>query len=197
VAWVLLFNAGEARGTAFADVTKPTLLWGFPARLVVGVSKARTGGGDGNDGMTGFRFVLGFAFLGVLACGTDGITISSETPPLQEVSRGDVRTRMRQLATRVEELESIMWSDTALEPEDHARVALLLKQMSDIALSLEPIEHPDLARLLPKLQRDPSRALGASSLDPPNYYYAGEVSGACTYCHESRHDRGPLLFDDP
>lgn len=148
-------------------------------------------------GTLGSRLVFSFALSGALACGTHGITIPSETLPLQEVSRGDVKTRMRQLATRVEELESIMWSDTALEPEDHGRVALLLKQMSDIALSLEPVEHPDLARLLPKLQRDLTRALGASSLDPPNYYYAGEVSGACTYCHESRHDRGPLLFEEP
>ena len=133
-------------------------------------------------------------WLGVLGCVTQSPPDPTDAPALHEVAGSDLRNRMQGLARSVEELQLIMWRDTPLEPEDHERLRRLLKQMSDTALSLdvERDSHPDLAQSLPELQRDLSWALAGSLAVPPNYYFAGEVAAACTYCHEPRHNRGPI-----
>ena len=116
---------------------------------------------------------------------------------LQEVAY-DLKTPMRRLARHVEELELIMWRDTPLEAEDHARARLILKQMADVAMSLDAdaLDHAGVVRALPELQHDLARALADTTLDPPNYFFAGEVPGACTYCHEPRYDRGPVPWEE-
>jgi hypothetical protein len=51
--------------------------------------------------------------------------------------------------------------------------------------------HPRIQEHAPHLRADLDRALLAVKKDPPNYYYAGVVSGACTYCHAPRHRMTP------
>ena len=49
--------------------------------------------------------------------------------------------------------------------------------------------HPLIDRDATQLRRDIERALDQIRMtSPPNYYRAGRVAGACTYCHVLRHE---------
>jgi hypothetical protein len=66
-------------------------------------------------------------------------------------------------------------------------VGSLLAGMEEAAASLGPAgwpsNHPQIGANLDRLWRDIEHARRAAEREPPNYFYAGVVSGACLYCH--------------
>jgi hypothetical protein len=114
-------------------------------------------------------------------------------PDFHYITAQQIHTTMGALATEVDALDQIMWQPNGPLPEDQARVVAILSQMQTLAHELmrrEHSNHPRIDEHAPELQRDIQRALAASKMQPPNYYYAGVVSAACTYCHAPRHRLG-------
>lgn len=115
-------------------------------------------------------------------------------PDFHYITKQQVRTTMGALASEVDALDQIMWRPKGPSPADQDQVVAILSQMRTLARQLKPREHSNHARIdehAPELQRDIERALAAAKMKPPNYYYAGTVSGACTHCHAPRHRLAP------
>jgi hypothetical protein len=111
-------------------------------------------------------------------------------PDFHFITREEITDTMTGLAYWIDELEEIMWRDDELTASDRERVVEILTEMRRLAFDLKSgtrSNHPRIDRAAPWLQTDIERALGAARRDPPNYFYAGEVAGACEYCHVPRH----------
>jgi hypothetical protein len=65
----------------------------------------------------------------------------------------------------------------------------ILARMEHTAAALgpgnRPSNQPRVAHNVDRLRDDLRRAQRGVSLEPPNYFWAGTVSGACRYCHAS------------
>ncbi len=104
---------------------------------------------------------------------------------LQIAGNESTELAMRELAGKVGELDGILRSVRPLEAFDQDRVAVLLREIDELSTGLEqlpPGAHPPLANL-GRLRADVRRAREGVEADPPDYYFAGAVSGACVYCH--------------
>jgi hypothetical protein len=130
----------------------------------------------------------------LLACTAAQIRSVTYPPDFHYITRSEVRGVMDELAVRMTELESLMQGeaqdDFALDSEQKARVASLLSEMKGFARELDSgtrTNHPDIDRYAPELRDDLERALRGVNAIPPNYYYAGQISGSCEYCHAPRH----------
>ena len=105
-------------------------------------------------------------------------------PDFRYFAEGEVEGLMQQLAAEVVALEQQMRGESP-EPDPQAVVAILTRmraltaELNRGALS----NHPRIEAMGPRLRNDVERALGAARAQPPNYYFAGEVAGACRYCH--------------
>jgi hypothetical protein len=86
------------------------------------------------------------------------------------------------LASMGDELDQLMKSD----PVDHAAALAILRKMEKTTVSLRASKkrHPVLAEGIDSFYDDVSKARQGAEADPPNYYFAGKVSGACVYCHD-------------
>lgn len=127
--------------------------------------------------------------LGLLLCACT----SSEGGALRQVTYGrdfhylekqEVRTAMDRIAKEVVALEALLRADA---PAPQPQVLLHLDAMIAAAAELEAPgragNHPILDANLPTFRRDLNAARSSAAKDPPNYYLAGSVAGACQYCH--------------
>ncbi len=79
-------------------------------------------------------------------------------------------------------------ADASLSDSDRrTRTELLLGGMEDtirkIGVEQGPTNHPELQSGLEALLGDIHVARDQVNHEPPNYFMAGSVSGACLYCH--------------
>lgn len=119
------------------------------------------------------------AFAPAAHAGDASATPGSKADPTQ--------VAMRELASRVGELDGMLRASRPLDPAQRARVATLLAQIEELTSRLAELpagEHPRL-RELSRLRSDVRRARDAVTSEPPDYYFAGAISGACVYCHAS------------
>jgi hypothetical protein len=127
------------------------------------------------------------------ACGGDTMKRVREAtypPSFHYITESEIRTQMGSLAVEVAALDAIMWRPEGPGAGDQAKIVEILKRMRVLTRDLKKgarSNHPRIDRVGPRLQRDIERALEGARGASPNYYYAGLVSGACTYCHEPRH----------
>jgi len=154
-------------------------------------------GSSGTGSPLGSRAV---AWLLVVACGAcsgeplERVRDYTYPPDLHYITKQQIRTTMGALAAQVDALDEIMWQPGGPTGKDQARVVEILSQMRTLARELDPrahSSHPRIEAHGARLRHDIERALAAARRAPPNYYYAGTVSGACTYCHEPRHRSQP------
>lgn len=87
-------------------------------------------------------------------------------------------------AWRLDELMRL--SERGVEPSQ-AEVVRLLQAMERVAASLGPGDWPSnharVSRNLERFRADVAAARQAAERDPPSYYRAGVVTGACSQCH--------------
>ena len=71
--------------------------------------------------------------------------------------------------------------------DQRSQIVLLLADMGQTVEQLGPdpwsSNHPQLGEGLRTLADDLRAARTAAEHDPPSYFLAGSVSGACLYCH--------------
>lgn len=113
-------------------------------------------------------------------------------PSFQYLSDAEIRGTMGALARHVASLDQLMAQGEPL-PSDQRRIVATLEAMQTLVRELtkgEQSNHPSLDDTAPILALKVDRALFGARRTPPNYYFAGTVSGACVYCHAPRHKAG-------
>lgn len=123
-------------------------------------------------------------------------------PDFHYIKKEEIHTVMGRLAVQMVRLEERMQQDGGFRDEDRDEVVEILSEMLRLSQELKRgtrSNHPRINREAPRLQSNIERALRAARLDPPNYYFAGEVSGSCEYCHVPRHEprRPPRVPEVP
>jgi len=107
-------------------------------------------------------------------------------PNFRYISQGEVRGSMSALAVQINALDELL-TDESVAPEDRERVIEILSEMQLLARDLngggKRSNHPRIDRYAPRLQNDIDRALRSARSQTPDYYAAGTISGACSYCH--------------
>lgn len=83
------------------------------------------------------------------------------------------------------ELRRLLLQASGADQYPRSQIVLLLSDMEQTAQQLHPdsSNHPELAGGLEALAEDLHAARLAVEHEPPSYYLAGSVSGACGYCH--------------
>lgn len=127
-----------------------------------------------------------------VACTARQIRSATYPRDFHYITHDEIQGTMGMLALQINALEEIMQrTEGRPGPEDHQRVIEILSQMRTLASGLKTAgrsNHPRIDRAAPRLQQDIQRALETARLDPPDYYHAGRVAGACQYCHVPRHE---------
>lgn len=129
--------------------------------------------------------LLGGAAL--LACSAASWRELTYPPDFDYITEGEIRGSMAQLAVRIRALDAQMEQPSP----DPAAVQELLAEMQQLVRELKPREHsshPRIDRGAPELRRQIERALAGARMRPPNYFWAGQLSGACESCHVPRHE---------
>jgi hypothetical protein len=103
------------------------------------------------------------------------------------VPEEELRTSMWILGRETVELRSVLADPSLSDSTRRTRAELLLGGMEDttrkIGVEQSPSNHPELQSGLEALLGDIHVAREGVNHDPPNYFMAGSVSGACLYCH--------------
>jgi hypothetical protein len=124
-----------------------------------------------------------------LGCGDLPGTLRRHTypPDFQYIPRADVESTMWELAREIHELDRVL-RDDAMSPERRREAVGALLDAAELTTRTLQLDgrrsnHPMLDAHLDRFRRDISRARDAVQRDPPVYFLAGAVSGACVYCH--------------
>ena len=103
--------------------------------------------------------------------------------PIETISKEELHARMRALADHAATIDALLRSPRP----PRAAVVMQLSQMETIVLSLSDEDarsiHPQLWKNIDTFRRDLATARRAAEQEPPNYFLAGTVAGACGYCH--------------
>ncbi len=106
------------------------------------------------------------------------------------ITKKDLRNSMHQLNTRLVFLESLFPVDTSPRLEIKKKVIEELDKISLIATEIrgknEQTNHLVIDDHLDQFLSDISRAKLQVEANPPNYYYAGKITGSCSGCHRYR-----------
>lgn len=110
-------------------------------------------------------------------------------PRFHYISEEQLRSTMWRLADHSRELRVLMASpeETAVNrPEVLQHLRAMEQVMTDLNRTGWPTNHPMVDANRSSFLQDIRTAQDAVSRDPPNFFLAGAVSGACAYCHGSR-----------
>jgi hypothetical protein len=133
--------------------------------------------------------VIGVLIVGgVTSCTLKQLRSVTYPPDFQYITREEIQTTMGRLAVQIVALNDIMGREGGPGPSDQTRVVEILETMKGLAAELKSARrssHPRIDSAAPLLQEAIGRALRGVQSNPPNYYFAGEASGSCTYCHPS------------
>lgn len=141
--------------------------------------------------------------LAAIACEGDGLRrVRSVTypPDFHYITRQEIRTTMGRLASEMLVLEALLGKQGGLAPEDQETVVAVLTRMEALASQLKQgakSNHPRIDANAPRLREEIERALLSARAEPPNYYGAGRVVGACDYCHAPSLTRSGLSRATP
>ena len=132
--------------------------------------------------------VVGMAAFG-LACNGVAERVRDRTyaPSFNYLSTQELHSAMGQLGAYASRLDQLMRAnEDGVEPSQ-AEVVQLLMAMERVSASLGPGDwpsnHPRVSRNIQRFRDEVSAARQAAEANPPSYYRAGVVTGACSYCH--------------
>jgi len=110
-------------------------------------------------------------------------------PSFRYIPESELRSSMWLLGHQSLELRRLLRGESEPGRDPHTQIVLLLADMEQTVQQLGPdpwsSNHPHLGEGLKALADDLHAARVAAEHDPPNYFLAGSVSGACLYCHGS------------
>ena len=110
-------------------------------------------------------------------------------PEFHYLERDEIRSAMARLGFHSRALNQLLRSSADLEA-NRSDIIAHLKAMDEAAEKLDqsglPSNHPLIDMNLPRLRRDIKLAVEAIEREPSNFLLAGQVTGACLYCHGAR-----------
>jgi len=108
-------------------------------------------------------------------------------PSFHYITAEQLQSTMWQLADHANRLDALMREGPPRDQELRAQVIEQLAQMGRAAAALGPghwpSNHPRVSRNVEHFRREVEAARRAAEVDPPSYFLAGSVSGACVHCH--------------
>ena len=111
-------------------------------------------------------------------------------PDFNYISDRQLESTMWQLADRVNRVDDLLRDADPNDTSLQAAVVKLLAEMDVIIGALGPggwpSNHPKVTRNIDAFRNDLGAARRAAESQPPSYYLAGSISGACMHCHESQ-----------
>lgn len=131
--------------------------------------------------------LLVLAFL--TACsGGGGFPQIASPPPFDYADGAELRSQMHQLAFGLQQLDMALVSATERDRNSQDEI---VNQLSSIARIGNDLREGDMSTNHIFLRNDMANFLSAvnrarmsAQSNPPNYYMAGRVSGACVNCHQ-------------
>ncbi len=86
-------------------------------------------------------------------------------------------------------IDEVLRRDTVTAQGRQEVLDALIRLQAHAAELGEPsyrLAHPEIDQHLAQLRADIERAMAAATREPPNYYLAGSITAACSYCHSPR-----------
>lgn len=109
-------------------------------------------------------------------------------PDFNYITTKQLHSTMWQLAEQTERLNQILRLMSPVTETERAEIVQLLNAMQTVTDDLTgqgwSSNHPEVDFNLGRFQRDVALARRSVESDPPNYFLAGSLSGACLYCHD-------------
>ena len=108
-------------------------------------------------------------------------------PDFRYIEQHELSSAMGRLAVAVERLNGLLRTSPTGGAAVQGEVVAQLGELESIASQLTGgvgTNHPWLDHNLGAFQGDIELARRAATHDPPNYYLAGNIAGACGYCHQ-------------
>jgi hypothetical protein len=130
---------------------------------------------------------LGGAGLGCTQVELEQLREHTYPPSFNYISAEQMQSTMWQLADHAAKLDRLMRTSGDGDEALRAQVIWRLAEMERVALALGPGDwpsnHPRVSRNVESFRSELESARRAAELDPPSYFLAGSVSGACVQCH--------------
>jgi len=128
--------------------------------------------------------------LVLAACsgGTSTFPQIASPPPFDYADGEELRSSMHRLAFELQQLDlSLMVADMDQDPSERGQVVARLDNIQRIGEDLIAgdfsTNHVFLSSDMSRFLSTVNRARMSAENNPPNYYQAGRVSGACVNCH--------------
>ncbi len=108
-------------------------------------------------------------------------------PEFNYITDSQLQSAMWQLAAGTSSLDKLLATGVPVTLEERQSVIRILQNMETAAASLGPdgwpSNHPRIAQNIGRFREQLAGARRNVQLDPPSYYLAGTISGACHACH--------------
>jgi hypothetical protein len=147
---------------------------------------------DSKEGKMAYRWAIsGLIVISLTGCADIARWVRQYTypPEFRYIEGEEVRTAMRQLASNSRQLNLLIQSSDGPQVQ-RTEILAHLKAMDEAAEKLDnsgwPSNHPMIDMNLPRFRRDIRLAREAIEREPANFLLAGQVTGACVYCHGGR-----------
>jgi hypothetical protein len=135
------------------------------------------------------RFAAIAALSALCACAGLAREVREYTYPrdFEYLTEDEIHSAMGRLALHVRALDALLAEGTARGGAQRDRVVELLRAMEletrELGSGDARSNHPKLDEGIDAFRERVASARREAQADPPNYYLAGTVSGACRYCH--------------
>jgi hypothetical protein len=131
----------------------------------------------------------GIAWLGCSSASLERVREHTYPPTFNYISEDQLQSTMWDLAAHAAELDRLMRESHAADENLQQQVVFQLTELTRVAEAMGPGDwpsnHPRVSRNIGQFRRDLEAARHAAELDPPNYFLAGSVTGACIHCHDA------------
>jgi hypothetical protein len=129
----------------------------------------------------------GVAWLGCSGDPLERLRAHTYPPTFEYIPADRLQSTMWKLADHADRLDRLMRRSGSGGEDLQAQVIMQLTEMERAAQALGsgewPSNHPRVTRNVRRFREDLDTARRAASLDPPNYFFAGSIAGACLHCH--------------
>ena len=135
--------------------------------------------------------LITLSLLALAGCSSSGDSFPqiASPPPFDYVDGQELRSGMHQLAFELQELDLALAAEADSRPGLQQMIVSNLRDIERIGGSLRggdlSTRHTFLRDGMTNFLADVSRARRDAEQNPPRYYMAGRVSGACTNCHRT------------
>ena len=120
-------------------------------------------------------------------CANPVLVFQPYPPDFKYVPHHEIRTAMDRMADEVVHIDRIVRGRQSLNADERATLSELLEELKTQAAGLRGsaavTNHPMLNAHLDAFLAEVNSARDSVVMEPPNYFLAGSITGACLACH--------------